>query len=97
MRAKRPSGPSARRLTNFEYENTMHDLLGIDLPLVELLLEEPSPEGFSNIAESQQISYHLLEKHLEIVDLSLDESFRRALAPTPVFKRVLDASQIGSD
>lgn len=87
----------SRRLNRIEYENTMHDLLGIDLPLVELLPEDPAPEGFSNIAESQQLSYHLLEKHLEIVDLSLDTAFNRALAPTPTYKRVLDASQVGSD
>lgn len=87
----------SRRLNQIEYQNTIHDLLGIDLPLVNLLPKDPSPDGFSTIAEAQQISYHLLEKHLEIVDLSLDEAFRRALTPTATFKRVLDASQIGGD
>lgn len=90
----------SRRLNRLEYENTIHQLLGIDLPLAKLLPEDPSPEGFSNVAESQQLSYHLLEKHLNIVDLSLDEAFRRALIPATfadTFYRTLSAPEIGAD
>ena len=87
----------SRRLNRLEYENTIHHLLGIDLPLAQLLPEDPAPEGFSHIAESQQISHYHLEKHLEIVDLSLDEAFRRALTATPTFKRALTAQQIAGD
>lgn len=62
-----------------------------------LLPEDPAPEGFSNIGESQQISYHLLETHLEVADLSLDEAFRRAHAPEPSYRNDLGAYDIGSN
>ena len=85
----------SRRLNRVEYENTLHHLLGIDIPLAQFLPEDPTPEGFSNIAESQQLSYHLLEKHLQLVDLSLDEAFRRVLHPSPLFNKTLSARDIG--
>ncbi|MCH2613246.1 MAG: DUF1587 domain-containing protein, partial [Opitutales bacterium] len=49
----------SRRLNRIEFENTIHDLLGIDIPIKDNLPEDPSQDGFSNIAEAQQISHHL--------------------------------------
>ena len=71
----------SRRLSRIEYENTLHNLLGVDIPLLELLPEDQTTDGFSNIAEAQQVSYHLLQKYLGVVDLMLDESFERAINP----------------
>ena len=71
----------SRRLNRIEYENTIHELLGVNLPLLELLPEDPVSAGFSNIADSQQVSYHLLQKYLEAIDLTLDEAFLRAMSP----------------
>ena len=74
----------SRRFTRIEYENTIREILGVDIPLNELLPEDPINSGFDNIAEGQQVSYHLLQKYLEVVDLMLDESFGRAVNPPPV-------------
>ncbi len=74
----------ARRLNRIEYENTIHDLLGVKIPVLEQLPEDLTIDGFSNIAEGQQISYHLLQKYLGVVDLMLEESFDRALNPPPI-------------
>ena len=71
----------SRRLNRIEYENTIQDLLGVKIPILELLPEDVTTDGFSNIAEAQQVSYHLLQKYLEVVDLMLDESFQRAIYP----------------
>ena len=79
----------SRRLNRFEYENTIHDLLGTEIPLLELLPEDQTTDGFSNIAEAQQVSYHLLQKYLGVVDVMLDESFNRAINPPPVAKEPL--------
>ncbi len=73
----------SRRLSRIEYENTIHDLLGVKIPVLELLPEDLTTDGFSHIAEGQQISYYLLQKYLGIVDLMLEESFRRAINPPP--------------
>ena len=45
-----------RRLTRREYEHTVHDLLGVDIPLQELLPEDPTTHGFETVAEGQQLS-----------------------------------------
>ncbi len=74
----------SRRLSRIEYENTIHDLLGVRIPLLEMLPEDLAIDGFSNIAEGQQVSYHLLQKYLGVVDLMLEESFDRAINPPPV-------------
>ena len=79
----------SRRLNRIEYENTLHELLGVNIPLIELLPEDQATHGFINIAESQQLSYHVLQKYLEVVDVMLDEAFGRAIAPPPVAKEPL--------
>lgn len=68
-----------RRLTRTEYENSLHDLLGIDLPLASLLPEDPETHGFETVATGQQLSYHQLSRYLDAADLALDEAFDRAL------------------
>ncbi len=71
----------SRRLNRIEYENTIHDVLGVNIPLREQLPEDVTIDGFSNIAEGQQISYYVLQNYLGVVDTMLDESFRRAIDP----------------
>ena len=73
-----------RRLSRIEYENTIHDLLGVRIPLLEMLPEDLAIDGFSNIADGQQVSYHLLQKYLGVVDIMLEESFNRAINPPPI-------------
>lgn len=68
----------ARRLTNLELERTLHDLLGVDLPLAELMPEEQRSGGFTNMAAIQSMSHFQLEDHLWVVDTALDEAFRNA-------------------
>ena len=83
-----------RRLTRRETERSLHAVLGIDIPLAQELPEEPRPGGFTTVAERQSISHHQLQRHLAVVDLALDEAFRRALAPPVEFRRELDVSGI---
>ena len=77
----------ARRLTRFEYERTLHDLLGIDVPLSSLLPEEGRADGFDTVSNTQDVSQHLLEKYLRAIDVALDAAFARAFEP-PVPYRV---------
>ncbi len=84
----------SRRLNRTEYENTLHDLLGVDIPIKSFLPDDPSQDGFSNIAASQQISHHLLQKYLEAIDLSLDEAFHRAQYASPHYSRVFHPEEV---
>lgn len=64
---------TTRRLTNFEYQNTMRDLLGIDLELAEHLSADPDkPYHFNNSAKFMLIGPDQL--------LRYKESARRAMA-----------------
>jgi hypothetical protein len=67
----------SRRLTRTEYEHTLHDLLGIDIPLKVLLPEDAAAHGFETVAEGQQLSHHQLAAYLNAADLALDEAFTR--------------------
>ena len=67
------SAPLARRLTNFEYQNTMRDLLGIDLELIKDLPQDPEkPYHFNNTAEFMLLGPEKLDRYMKTA--------RRALA-----------------
>jgi len=69
----------SRRLTREEYENTVHDLLGIDVPLKEELPEDPFEHGFNRVADAQPLSHFLLQRYLDAADIALEEAFGRVL------------------
>ncbi|MES2598861.1 MAG: DUF1592 domain-containing protein [Verrucomicrobiota bacterium] len=77
----------SRRLTRTEYEHTLHDLLGIDIPLKSLLPEDRASHGFETVAEGQQLSYHQLARYLDVADQALAEAFKRALQVEKPFQR----------
>ena len=60
-----------RRLNRAEYENTLHDLLAIDLPLQHYLPEDASAHGFDNVAEGLRLSTLHLEQYLEAADAAI--------------------------
>jgi hypothetical protein len=45
-----------RRLNAIEYENTLHDLLGVNVPLRELLPEDGQTAGFDNVSAGLDLS-----------------------------------------
>jgi hypothetical protein len=60
-----------RRLNRVEYENTLHDLLAIDLPLQHILPEDASAHGFDNVAEGLRLSMLHMEQYLEAADAAI--------------------------
>ena len=81
----------ARRLTRKQVERSIQDLLGIDIPLADQLPEESSGHVFSTVSERQSISHFQLQSHLAVVDVALDEAFRRAMNPQDDYRRTFDA------
>lgn len=61
-----------RRLNRVEYENTVHDLLGIQTPLKDILPEDTPMHGFDTVAEGLRISQLQMEKYLEAADLAIE-------------------------
>lgn len=83
-----------RRLTNVQLERSLHDLLGIDIPLAARMPKEPRSDGFTTVAEGQAMSHFQLEQHVSVVDAALDEAFRRALSEPDDRERYLPAESI---
>ena len=63
-----------RRLTRYEYSNTMRDLLGIDLDYARDLPPDPSSgEGFRNNGATLEMSPTQMETYLEVARSALAE------------------------
>ncbi|MFK7734818.1 MAG: DUF1592 domain-containing protein [Pirellulaceae bacterium] len=83
-----------RRLTNLQLERTLHDLLGVDIPLKAKMPEEPRNSLFTTEATSQPMSHFQLQQHLDVVDAALDEAFKRALVRENPYIQDFTAKQI---
>ena len=76
-----------RRLNRTEYENTMHDLLGITTPLAGILPEDTPMHGFDTVAEGLRFSQLQMEKYLEAADAALDDAIQLGPEPEHVSKK----------
>ncbi|MBC7818969.1 MAG: DUF1592 domain-containing protein [Planctomycetaceae bacterium] len=77
-----------RRLNRVEYENTVNDLLGINVNLKEQLPADGSADGFDNAAAAHHTSSFLMEKYLEAADSALNMAIaNRPKPPTATTKR----------
>ncbi len=75
-----------RRLNRSEYQNTMRDLLGLDIDFVKNLPpDEVSPDGFTNNGASLRMSALQLEHYLRAAQNGLARAIVEGPAP-PVFE-----------
>ncbi|GDY18788.1 hypothetical protein LBMAG56_01330 [Verrucomicrobiota bacterium] len=97
--------PTTRRLTNFEYQNTMRDMLGFELKFIHSLPEDPvKPYHFNNTAEFMLIGPEQMERYLEcarramasaIVDPGEPKIHRTAKSLAPGKKGGAKAGELG--
>ncbi len=81
-RSRPPAGSlSLRRLTRLQYENAVHDLLAVDVPLKEKLPEDKRALGFDNVGEALNLSPEQLEVYLEAADAALDAAVIKRAKP----------------
>jgi hypothetical protein len=59
-----PGRSPLHRLNRTEYGNAVHDLLGLDVNVSELLPADDESDGFDNIADVLKVSPSLLEQYL---------------------------------
>lgn len=83
-----------RRLNNLQFERTLHDLLGVDIPLASGFSDEQSVGGFTSVADGQSMSHFQIEQHLRAVDAALDEAFRRISTPADNFDETFTPTEI---
>ncbi|MSR32304.1 MAG: DUF1592 domain-containing protein [Gemmataceae bacterium] len=85
-----------RRLNRIEYQNTLRDLLGIELDLQDLLPPDASAGGFDNVGEALHTSSFLMERYLEAADKALALAIANGPRPPLVKKRysLLETHQV---
>jgi mono/diheme cytochrome c family protein len=76
-----------RRLNRTEYQNTVRDLLAVDVDLKDLLSEDIAASGFDNNAEALHISSFLMASYLEAADRVLDLAIASSPKPDTIHKQ----------
>ncbi|HYF01464.1 MAG TPA: DUF1592 domain-containing protein [Planctomycetota bacterium] len=76
-----PGRPVLRRLNRTEYDNTIRDLVGIDVRAAEDFPADDVTEGFDNVGEALTLPPLLLEKYMDAADRILA---RAVVADGPV-------------
>lgn len=76
-----------RRLNRSEYQNTIRDLLQVDVDLKDLLPLDDSTSGFDNSAESLHVSSYLMDSYLEAAERVLDIAIVNGPRPTTINRR----------
>jgi hypothetical protein len=76
-----------RRLNRAEYENTVRDLLGVDIDLKEVLPQDGTANGFDNNTEALHVSSFLLEQYMEAADKVLDAAIVNGPRPWMINKK----------
>lgn len=76
-----------RRLNRVEYENTVRDLLDVDLDLKEVLAPDTVADGFDNRAEGLHVSSFLMEQYLEAADAVLNAAIASGPRPNTIKRR----------
>jgi PAS domain-containing protein len=73
-----PGTRKVRRLTRHEYNNTLHDLLGVSVkPGDDFPADGAGGEGFDNNADTLILSPLLIEKYISGADAALNEVFAK--------------------
>jgi mono/diheme cytochrome c family protein len=87
-----PSDPgrvTAHRLNRYEYNNTVRDLLGLDLQASDDFPVDPYGYGFDNIGDVLSLSPVLTEKYLKAAEHIADIAIPSAESMQPVMSRYL--------
>lgn len=74
-------GALTRRLNRLEYENTVRDLLGVEVPLQAMLPEDDRAEGFDTAAHALRISPVHIQRYMDAADLALQAAMMRGPKP----------------
>jgi hypothetical protein len=77
-----------RRLNRAEYQNTIRDLLAVDVDLTGLLPEDAAAGGFDNVGSALHTSSFLMERYLDAADRALSVAIANGPQPPRVKKRV---------
>ena len=86
-----------RRLNRLEYENTLHDMLGITTPLQDMLPLDEEADGFDTSAAALSISPVHIQRYMDAAEAALRAVAVRALRPASETRRFVFADEITDD
>jgi mono/diheme cytochrome c family protein len=78
-----PGRVTLRRLNKVEYNNTVRDLLGVDIQPADDFPADDIGYGFDNIGDVLAVSPLLFEKYLAAAERIVEKAFEDDLAPLP--------------
>jgi len=82
-----PGRVTARRLNRSDYNNTIRDLLGVDLRPADDFPQDDSGYGFDNIGDVLSLSPVLMEKYMTAAELVVDTALYGHKPPKPLLVR----------
>jgi hypothetical protein len=80
-------GGVTRRLNRLEYENTVRDLLGVEVDLQAMLPEDARAEGFDTAAHGLSISPVHIQRYMDAAEVALQAAMLRRPKPQVVTHR----------
>lgn len=80
-------GTVLRRLNRREYQNTISDLLGVNVNVHDLLPEDGRAHGFDNIGEALSISGVQMQRYMEAAELALNAALMADKKPETTKER----------
>ncbi len=86
-----PGRVTMRRLDRAEYDNTIRDLIGLDLRLADAFPADDVGYGFDNIGDVLSMPPVLMEKYLDAADRAIEAALRSPLAWSRLMNPAPDA------
>ena len=80
-------GTVLRRLNRNEYQNTINDLLGVQVNVIDSLPEDGRAKGFDNIGEALSISGIQMLRYMEAAELAINAAFLQDKQPEKTTER----------
>jgi len=80
-------GTVLRRLNRSEYQNTINDLLGVQVNVIDALPEDGRAHGFDNIGEALSISGIQMQRYMEAAELAINTALNQEKRPESTLQR----------
>ncbi|MES2596575.1 MAG: DUF1592 domain-containing protein [Verrucomicrobiota bacterium] len=80
-------GTVLRRLNRSEYQNTLNDLLGVKVNVIDALPEDGRAHGFDNIGEALSISGIQMLRYMEAAELAINAALSQETRPESTLQR----------
>jgi len=90
-------GTVLRRLNRREYQNTINDLLGVKVNIIDSLPEDGRAKGFDNIGEALSISGIQMQRYMEAAELALNAALFADKQPEKTTERATLESDRNKD